>query len=197
MFESLKDRIQSLPEPERSARRAFYSNEEWYTSWELNAWPHQLPPVSDQWTSWTIIGSRRTGKTEAGYQWSKEQFLSGNNVLGVFQHKGVLEDVTYRLWGELRALPAVENSTDFSLKGMETSAPRLKLNGKIFSFVTVNGYNRFSRGLSPDCIWADEVLDANIIVRDFADGKRRLLFTQPVKLDPDTMVSRAGDGRIY
>lgn len=43
--------------------------------WEVWARDDQLPPVSDAWRTWLILGGRGAGKTRAGAEWIRAQAL--------------------------------------------------------------------------------------------------------------------------
>jgi hypothetical protein len=196
-MKTLRQQIEALPEPERSARRAFYDDDEWNYSWELNAYPFQIEPASSDWKYWTIVAPPNSGKSYAGEYWAWNKFFNLANVLCIFSGGGYEMDLSFKrfmntaeLWsghfdydridGVERAVSIRDRSSKRSLRGMSEDA---FLRGA-------------ARGMMFDYVWADEVFDAAEIAKEYPMAEK-YLFTQPTKLHPDTIVSRAGDGRTF
>lgn len=189
MFESLKSRIESLPEPERSARRALYSDDEWENLWELKAYPFQLPPAGD-WKSWTIIGGRGVGKTEAGFQWAVSEVKKGKNVFGYLHHQNLGQKYLLILQEEVRQQRLTEvayESRTRSIRVRDKGA-----GGELH--LEVQSPER--GGGVYDSVWADEIYNA-AEMRNMFPMASKFVFSQPTILDPETIVSRAGDGRVF
>lgn len=193
---SLKQEILSLPPEEREARRAFYSDEEW-DSWELNAYPFQLEPLSDDWTVWTIIAPRRTGKTTAGEHWALEKHQREKaNVLCIFRDRKAIEPTLERFIEALEASATdryVKRSTPADylqvLYNSDQGTSLICASEQMVRGDSLRGLNRF------DYVWADEVMDADVIRARIPPPTKKFLFTQPTRLSPDTIISRAGDPR--
>jgi hypothetical protein len=77
---SLRQRVEALPPEQRELAMSLYTEVEWRNRWDLNAWPHQIPPQDDEWRVWTIIGPPATGKTTAGIMWVKSLLDSSHDV---------------------------------------------------------------------------------------------------------------------
>lgn len=192
-YQSLKQRILEMPDEEQSRWRAYYSDSEWETSWELHAYPFQLPPRG-HWNSWTIIGGRGVGKTLAGMKWSVDKFTDGHDVIGVFHHPQVLFHFFENMWKSIQQNHGF-HSMEASIRQMErTAILRDHDTGKRLTFTAESSAPPSGGRYGYEYVWGDEVTDAGQI-RQFFPLARQYVFTQPVKLDPDTIVSRAGEER--
>ncbi len=192
-YSSIRSRVEALPEPDRSARLALHSRYEWETSWELNAWDHQRPPMHDDWQSWTVIGPRRTGSSYAGLRWMGDKLFhnTSDKLLVMLRYPQQLNDV----YGFFR-----QNIIDFG--GEEEY--RISKNGDQALFKLSNGLQTLLimpetknsvdrlRGLHYDYVWADEIEDAEELVYTLRTTKQ-FLFTNPTKLPRETVLSRAGE----
>ncbi|URP22152.1 terminase large subunit [Microbacterium phage Big4] len=194
-MQTLKQQIEALGEPQRSIKRGFYTDDEWENSWELNALPFQIEPQSDDWKIWTIIAPPKAGKTWAGEHWSWEKFLrEKSDVLCLFSTPGEVQREFKRFvalseeWTIFRAHSTPEDYMQI----LQNQASNRTL---ICASMNVLRQGVL-RGMKPEYVWADEVEDAIEIVQNFPFTER-FLFTQPTKLHPDTIISRAGDGRTY
>lgn len=194
-LQSLRQQIDALPEPDRSKRRAFYTDEEWEHAWELNARPFQIRPESPDSRIWSIIGGRRVGKSWAGEHYVIENYVEEHkSVLGVFYHQQAmmksfqpLFQYTEMFAGEFETKR--EGDAIISMKDLRLGTGLL--------FMTESSWaKRGTRGQRWDFIWGDEVTNAIPIVEQ-NHMTPEFLFTEPAKLHPDTLVSRAGDGRTY
>lgn len=189
-MQTLKQQIEALPEPERSARRAFYSDDEWEDSWELNAYPFQIEPATEDWRVWTIIAGRKAGKSWAGEHWAWEKFFEARkNVLCIFSNDDERKDA-FRTFFQLADLWQGHFDTTMH------SVYDIKEGTKLTTVTEDMWKNGKTRGSHFDYIWADEVFAATPIVHDFPHATR-FLFTEPVKPHNETIISRAGDGRSF
>lgn len=187
-YPTLKTQILSLPEPERSARRRLFSDWEWENSWELNAYPHQLPPLSDDWKYWTILGSPRTGLSTAGLRWFEHLVMNHSNVTAVALFEG-RHIADFHLTEFLMILPGhvKDACTIRSFDGL------LRIGDSSFTF---RPFLRNDPKLYPSQythVWADQILDSEEVSSRFHAAQT--LFTQPTKLHPDTHLSIAGKPR--
>lgn len=187
---TLKQEILELPPKERDARRAFYSDDEWENSWELNAFPFQIEPVFEDWTVWTILAPPRQGKTFAGEHWAWEKHMEqGSNVLCIFRDRIAIEPSRDNFM-RMASHPISERKTSYGkiLSSLHTDSTLI-----CTSEATVRDGG--IRGLNIHYVWADEIRDATPIVRELSPTVKKFLFTQPLKLCKDTVISRAGDSR--
>lgn len=196
-MQTLRQKIEALPEPERSARRAFYTDDEWEFGWDLNAYPFQIEPATDDWKIWTIIAGPGTGKSYAGEHWAWEKFFDKRaNVLCLFQSRESVDDhfATFFQRGEMWS-----GHFEHSLRDEVYTQRHLRdVTTRNMMTCAVNNarHDPSQEGVIYDYIWADEVLDAEQVV-DTYPRAAKFLFTQPTRLHPDTLLSRAGDGRTY
>lgn len=194
-MQSLKQQIEALGEPERSIRRAFYTDEEWENAWELHALPFQVEPPSDDWKIWTIIAPPKTGKSWAGEHWAWEKhFRDREDVLCIFSD---LEQVKkhYHTFFQLADMWQHHDYHSTPEDYMQILHDKTTGRSLICASEKVLRAGNL-RGMRPKYIWADEVENAEEVVQNFPLTER-FLFTQPTKLHPDTIISRAGDGRTY
>ncbi|UDL16348.1 terminase large subunit [Microbacterium phage Zooman] len=194
-MQTLKQQIEALAEPQRSTRRAFYTDDEWENSWELNALPFQIEPQSDDWKIWTIIAPPKAGKTWAGEYWVKEKFFRDQkDVLCLFSSPQEVQKEAQHF------ASLTENWSGFKTYFTPEDYIQILYNqfcDRTLVFASVDVLRRGAlRGMKPEYLWADEIEDANEVVQNFPFTER-FLFTQPTKLHPDTIISRAGDGRTY
>jgi hypothetical protein len=203
VYSTLKDRILALPEQERNARRALYTQEEWDKSWELNAFDHQLPPLGDDWTSWTVVGGRRTGKTTAGRRWMQGKMsLPNAQGLVIIHHTNHLSTVSKQFWDDL--IKAGEQGNWRMTQHDQTGAYELRHNvvgdNRVLEFTTEGRVMNNNGFLGPrtncDYLWADEILDAPTVMQ-FYPLTKQFCFTEPTKLPEVTIVSQAGKPRVY
>lgn len=186
MYPTLKQRILAMPPGEAEALRAFYSDYDWENSIEVNGFPHQIPPEGD-WRSWTVIGPPGTGKSFAGMHWiiSVSDVSTTIAIVTRTRHEG------HEVWQALvKTIRDLGRLGEYQIESDRiTHVPN---NLRLFFFDEKNLQG--ARGLKVHYVWADNVTDATIIRREFPTA-HRFLFTGPVKLDPETIVSRAGDKR--
>lgn len=199
-FTTLRQRVEALPEPERSARWMLHTDKEWEEEWELNAYPHQIPPIGDDWHVWTVIGSRRVGKTMAGYKWMESKFLysSPNDAMKFLiltHHKHDMDRIRKMLYDKLLSMGIINEfhiRTNGDHTSFEVSSTRQKLT--MMSIAEdrsqVGAYRLM--GTHYDYVWADEIQDADMLVRQLHTAKK-FVFTQPTKLPAETLLSRAYD----
>lgn len=193
-YSSIRERIEALPEPERSARRLLYSDYAWEHAWELNAWPHQIPPIGDDWTSWTVLGSRAQGKTTAGFKWMEQKLIprSEKTMLVVLGYRKDMPRISAMFSSSITEAGL---ATDFTFNKKHTGDRFESLSPKcILDIVPApasDGYWQFPR-TNYDYIWADEISDATILMQTFPLTKQ-FVFTQPTKLPKQTILSLARD----
>lgn len=197
MYSTLRSRIEALPDGEFAARRALYTDDEWNNSWELNAFDHQLWPMGDDWTSWTVIAGRRTGKTTAGKRWIQSKMhIPGVRLLVMVHHPNELSRVSKEFWDDI-------------VKSGNPDSWRMKqdVNSGNYRLATQSGADvrnlefvlesRTYQGfVDPHYLWADEVTDATLVMHSYPLTKQ-FCFTEPVKLAEGTIVSQAGKGRVF
>lgn len=192
-FQSLKQRILAMPAEEQARWRAYYSDEEWMSSWDLIGFPFQLPPIG-HWTSWTILGGRGVGKTTAGLRWAVDTFMEDHNVLGIFHHPPSMMLVFKKLWQFLQDSGTHPNVEASVIHSEQQARLRDKITGTQLTFITERDALSQRGAYGYEYLWADEISDAGQI-RQLFPRAQQYVFTQPVKLDPDTVISRAGDAR--
>lgn len=197
-FASIRAQVDALPEPERTARRMLYSDSQWENLWELNAWPHQIPPLGDSWTSWTVIGSRGEGKTVAGYKWLEQKFLysKAERCLAILSHSKEINRIAEFVRSTLYDMAVIEA---FQIKRTQGTSVRFEHKQgapKTSLFIVSEQSFSEARGYAADYdyIWADEIEDATQIMHQFPLTKQ-FVFTQPTKLPAETILSRAGASR--
>lgn len=185
MLKTKRDHISELPHEQFSARRAMYTDEEWQSLWELNAYPFQLPPEGD-WVSWTVLGGGGVGVTTAGRRWMVDKFLTaepGTNLVSIHHHMRALDDQAHLMWDELKVDPDLQTQNDgrdFKFRNTSRGVRLVMLNNNPDSW----------RGLDATYLWADDITDATQVRASFIRTSQ-FCFTRPVKLDPETIVTRA------
>lgn len=189
-FQTLKQRIEALPEPERAARRALYSDSDWEGLWELNAYPHQIPPMDNDWKSWTVIGPPNSGKTWAGMAWVMEKFVTGTNpttILALFHHQHAPGAAARFIHGQTVV-------KDAALTNLQSSPVLYSpvMGNKIIFDIQSNSQRHVASNI--DYVWADEIASAPDIMAVFPFVKQ-FVFTNPAKLPANTRISRAGEPR--
>lgn len=191
MFETLRQRIEALPEPEYLARRAMYSDQEWERSWALQAYPHQLPPLGDDWRAWTVIGGPGTGKTVAGMRWVEAK-LENNHPCRILivTPSGHMNNLETRVRDDLHHRRGTEWELLFT-----SGEIRVQWGTRIVRFVSEENAHRDLQGGFFDYIWGDEIFDAQEIINR-APRTQQFCFTEPTKLPTETMLSRAGGPRV-
>lgn len=188
-METIRQQIEALPEPERTARKSLYTDAEWRALWELNAFPFQLPPKGG-WDSWTVIAPPRTGKTTAGLNW-----VHGLVTNNPDRHTYILIIVRL-IEGRVRIAEALReklfsspnHTWEYNLE-MKDGTIRYRERDMSLEIEILPEREESWRGLDPDYVWGDEVLDAEHIRRSFPFTKQ-FCFTNPTKLDSDTIVTR-------
>lgn len=194
-YTSVKTRVDALPEPERSARRSLYTDHEWATLWELNAWPHQLAPQGDDWEAWTVIGPPGTGKTVAGYMWLREKFYQTDkvlNLIGILRHPKEIQRLgaLYQAEIEQRGFQDYFTySSTFTRVRIEEKNP-LTYPTRLHLVSESEVESGMIRGLKYDYVWADQVADANMIQYHMPAAKQ-FVFTDPARLVEATLLSQA------
>lgn len=191
-YQSIRSRVEALPEPERSAHLALRSRSEWETSWELNAWDHQRPPLHNDWTAWTIIGPRRTGSTHAGLRWVEEKLFTDYKakMLVMLRYPGMVDAVyghfrqTIDSWGAGEGY-RIRKSGDRAFFNLSNGLQTLEI------MPERSDYEDKLRGRHFDFVWADEVEDAEKLMYNLRTTKQ-FVFSNPTKLPAETLLSRAG-----
>lgn len=193
MFKTLKQRIEELPEPDRTSRRGLYTDWEWEHLWELHAFPHQLPPRDDAWDSWTIVGSPGTGTTTAGRFWAIDKLFNSERktILAVFHHPEHLNDVARLCRDEILNI-GLQDGVTFSSNGQFGTITNADTKSTLI-FIPANKMIT-GRQYTPDYLWADEISDAQEVMMTFPNAKK-FVFTRPAKLPNSTRLSRAGEPR--
>jgi len=178
-----------------------YTDYEWQNSWELNAWPHQLPPTYSDWRSWTVVGGRGTGKTTAGVKWVESKMgIPGAKTLVILHHQKEINRIPKVFWEDLTRAGnpgnwriqqrEVGTGASYVLVGTQSgykTTVELWTEARVFDGMR-GGHNAF------DYVWADEITDAVQVEAAFP-FVTQFCFTEPVKLSADTIVSRAGKER--
>lgn len=192
MIQNLKGRIDALPEPERSIRRAFFTEDEWETSWALQAFPFQIPPPGDEWRVWSTYAPPRTGTTTAGIQWVASLMeRDPENVRAVVLLRSLqdlqptaraLSDELYRM-GMTYIIGHYYN-TEIDINVTQGS--------KISVFTDTSNH----QGRTVTHLWGDEITDAARVVQDFPTVNQ-FVFTNPLRPAPGTLVSRYGVDGYY
>lgn len=162
---------------------------------KVNGYGHQIPPEGDDWLSWTIVGSRKTGKTWAGIRWmqSKLTDLSRcSRILFLGPTTSHNSHTMKQMYEHLNNLLQPGLIT-FTRKGEEFGQFVFNPTGSVLQarlYADNTKHNLY--GVHYDFVWADEILNAQMIV-DALPATEKFLFTEPTILPVDTVVSRAGD----
>src|SRR6478609_1392989 len=175
-FQTLRQQIEALPEPERSARRAFYTEAEW-NSWELNAFPHQLPPLSNDWMIWSITGGRRTGKTTAGVKWAA-------NALSYNQHVGVVTYYANQIESLVGLFMREHDLRYMPFKGSHSVRLELKKGQGAIDIHPWRPSDRggMLRGHDYTYLWGDELGDPGEIIQETDHSVMQYCFTSPARI---------------
>ncbi|QIG57813.1 terminase, helicase domain [Microbacterium phage PauloDiaboli] len=197
-YSSLRSRIESLPEPERSARRKLFTTQEWH-SWKLKAYDHQLPPQGDDWKIWTMIGPPRSGATRTGFEWALDKLVYHPGprvrVLGLMHHHKDVEyldnrmwDELYRLWGGSRFRHQASGHAGMHAYFEDKGQPYNEVH--FMSERAVGDHGTYARDNKFDFVWADGIRDSEEVVRSYPNA-HQFIFTNPDRLHPETLYSRA------
>lgn len=189
---SLKERILALPTEEQETRRAYYSKEEWETSWALHARPFQVAPLGE-WKVWSIYSPPGFGSTRAGAEWVADTLLENKGkpvtVLVYCGYPARMDKIRQEITGALLN----RGVTDIRTAPVGTSI------GLILPWVASVRFTRDTsdpiRGVRADYVWGDSVLRAGDIVQNHPQAER-FVFSDPARPANHTLVSRAGDPRI-
>lgn len=195
---SLRQRVEALPPEQRELAMSLYTEVEWRNRWDLNAWPHQLPPQDDEWRIWTIIGPPATGKTTAGMMWVKSLLDSLHDIRPWREIFALLPTQAeqarisklfveeYDRDGRLNDLAKIEN-LGVMIRITHQNSNRIHF-GSHHDFNSLRGW-----GTPGAYIWADEAYDARDL-HDFMPFAHKYVFTGPVVLHSDTdRLSRVQD----
>lgn len=193
-YSSIRQRVDALPEPERSSRRMLHTDWEWNNLWSLNAWDHQLPPLGDDWKAWTLIGSRRCGKTIAGYKWLSDKLFAGtgSKLLAVTRYPTGLDILREWFYADtIKFGGSIEYKTQNRGGYTEITSP----SGRTLHIVKERMAERDGWYTIPhrdyDYVWADEIESAPVLM-DMLPRTHQFVFTGPTKLPEETLLSRAG-----
>jgi phage terminase large subunit-like protein len=171
---SLRQIIEALPEDEYAVRRALFTDEEW-DSWELNAYPWQLPPQDPEWQTWVTKGPRAIGHTRTGIEWVSSLISGGEpaKVLGVLPNHSFLQFIRSELMHRFRDDSRIQLSIISGASGVINTQTGARL-------------WMFAENLPPagaqaflfTHAWADEVKNP-MLVASIAPHARKYLFTNP------------------
>lgn len=181
--QTLKDLIESLPEVERVARKAMFSEWEWEHDWRLHAWPHQVPH-REGWRYWSIIGPPGTGATAAGEMWLLDKLI---NVTPNTQYLALpgndrVGQVADSLFESLNTY-AQAQGTPYPTRKWSKGGGEIRIDFPwLSSALTImdTDPNRL-RGLNPQYVWVERAQDANAYTSLFPRVKQ-MVFSGPIKM---------------
>ncbi len=195
-MKSVREEIEALPEPKRSRMRAFYDDDEWKYSWELNGRPFQIEPQSDDWRVWTIIAPPKSGKSYAGEHWVIQKFVHDHEGSGLclFAHP---QSVHMSYKPAFMAADMWQGYFEYRNEGDVFYEMKDVTSGKTLTFADYAQFERgHFKGTAYDFIWGDELLDPTKVITENPQTKK-FLFTHPTKVPEGSTISRAGDPRAF
>lgn len=178
--QTIREHLMALPDEERKARLAMLTEYEWLRMFELDAFPHQLPP-NDIWRYWNLIGPPRSGLTTAGMNWFIAQAThpeQSTQYLALPGKDSAVEETSRMVVDELEAMREHGLKVpDYAIKnfGREIRIMYPKLS----SSVSIMGMDPSAlRGRTAHYLWVDNAHDANAYVPLFPMIEKAV-FTRP------------------